>query len=58
MDQIDLVADQLRLKGCEIRQILKLSGVITGRVDKATHLDALRIEGISSIEKQRMVRKK
>ena len=57
LDQIDLVADQLRARGCEINQILRITGVITGKVNTKTLLSELRIKGIASIEKPRKLRK-
>ena len=58
LDQMDQVAAVLKSKGCEISKILKLTGVITGKVTTDTKLQDLKIEGISSIEKQRVVSKK
>jgi hypothetical protein len=58
LEQIDQVAAVLKSKGCEISKILKLTGVITGKVPIDAQLTDLKIEGISSIEKQRAVSKK
>ena len=58
MDQIEQIADKLRLKGCEINDVLVLSGVITGKAKQQVKLDDLHVEGIASIEKQRVVKKK
>jgi hypothetical protein len=58
LERMEQVADQLRVKGCEINQILKFSGVITGKVNKQVNLKDLKIEGITSIEKQRVLRKR
>jgi len=58
LDQMDEVADRLRIKGCEIRRIMKLTGVITGRLKAGTEFSDLYVEGIASVEKQRLVRKR
>jgi hypothetical protein len=58
LEQIDKVAAVLKSKGCEISKILKLTGVITGKVSTDTKLMDLKIEGINSIEKQKAVSKK
>ena len=58
MDQIDQIADQLKSKGCEIKDVLKISGVITGKVKMHVNLKDLQIEGVVSIEKQRIMKKK
>ena len=57
MDQIEQIADELRTRGCEIKEILSVSGVITGRIKAQVRLDDLRVKGIASIEKERVVRK-
>ena len=57
MDQIEDIADQLRSKGCETIKVLEITGVITGRVEIRVSLDALYVEGIASIEIQRIVKK-
>jgi hypothetical protein len=57
MDQIEQIADKLRSKGCEINEVLELSGVITGKVSQRVNLDDLLVEGIASIEKQRVLKK-
>jgi len=57
MDRIEDIADQLRLKGCETIKVLEITDVITGRVEIRVSLDALYVEGIASIEKQRIVKK-
>lgn len=56
-DRIEEVAGRLRDKGCEIKQILKLTGVITGKIDHRIPLAELKIEGIQTVEIQRKVRK-
>ena len=58
MDQIDLIADELRLKGCEIKEVLEISGVIIGKAKITVDLKDLYVEGIVSIEKQRILKKK
>jgi hypothetical protein len=55
--RIEEVAERLRERGCDIRQILQLTGVITGKVDLQTSLNDLKIEGIASIELQKKVKK-
>ncbi|HLO60358.1 MAG TPA: hypothetical protein VK179_16525 [Bacteroidales bacterium] len=54
---IDEVASRLQNLGCEITQVLKISGVITGKVEQDRDLDDLRIQGVASVEKQKQVRK-
>jgi hypothetical protein len=58
MGQIEQIADNLRSKGCVIHEVLELSGVITGEAMQKINLEDLHIEGISSIEKQRILKKK
>jgi len=55
--RMEEVAEHLREKGCEIKQVLKLTGVITGRIDKGASLKDLKIEGIESVEIQKKIRK-
>lgn len=57
LDQIEQVVDQLRARGFEIKQVLRITGVITGRVSAKIELSELSIEGITSIEKPRKLRK-
>jgi hypothetical protein len=57
LDQIEQVVDQLRARGFEINQVLRITGVITGRVSAKIELSELSIEGITSIEKPRKLRK-
>jgi hypothetical protein len=54
--QIHVIADKLREKGCEITNILKITGVITGcsAGDEAS-LEDLKVTGIRSIEEDREV---
>jgi hypothetical protein len=58
LDRMEEIAEALRSKGCTIHQILGISGVITGEVGAANDLDDLQVEGISSIEKERILKKK
>lgn len=58
LEHIEQVAQKLREKGCEITGVLKITGIISGRVNETTNLNDLKMEGISFIEKQRTVRKK
>ncbi len=58
LEQIEQVAQKLRIKGCEITQILPITGVISGWVNANQKLDELHVEGIASIEKQRTFQKK
>lgn len=58
MDRIEQIADKLRSRGCEISEVLSLSGVITGRALPQVDLTDLKIEGIASVEKQRILKKK
>lgn len=57
MDQIGEIADQLRSKGCEINEVLEITGVITGKAKIQVNFDDLQIEGIASIEEQRVIKK-
>ena len=43
MDQIGMIADQLRLKGFEITEVLEISGVIIGKTKMQTDLRKLQI---------------
>lgn len=56
-DRMEEVADRLREKGCKINQILKLTGIITGRVSLSTPLNDLIIKGIKSVEIEKKLRK-
>jgi hypothetical protein len=55
--RMDDVADRLKNEGCEIKQILKLTGIITGKVKHTIDLEQLKVEGVKSIELQRKIRK-
>jgi len=55
--RIEEVAERLRDKGCEIKKIMPLTGVITGNVDQSIPLKDLRVEGIDSVDRQKKVRK-
>jgi hypothetical protein len=58
LERMEEIADVLRSKGCVIQEILEISGVITGEVRISINLDDLHVEGISSIEKERTLKKK
>jgi hypothetical protein len=58
INRIEEVADALKAGGCEIKQVLYLSGIIIGKVDKTLDLNDLKVEGIASVENQRTMRKK
>jgi hypothetical protein len=58
IDQISEIAEKLKDKGCEIDYILEISGVITGKADQKINLDDLYVDGITSIEKERILKKK
>lgn len=58
LDHIEEVARRLRIKGCEINQILPITGIISGSIDAGQNLDELKVEGIAAIEKQRTVKKR
>jgi hypothetical protein len=58
LERMEEIADVLRSKGCVIHEILVISGVITGEIRATSNLDDLHIEGISSIEKERILKKK
>jgi hypothetical protein len=55
--RIEEVAEKLRNMGCEIKRVMKITGVITGRVKKSISLNELKIQGIKSVELQKKVRK-
>ena len=57
LDQIEVVVEELRARGFEIKQVLRITGVITGKVSVKIELSELSIEGIASIEKPRKLRK-
>jgi hypothetical protein len=58
LERMEEIADVLRSKGCVIHEILLISGVITGEIRATDNLDDLHVEGISSIEKERILKKK
>lgn len=58
LSRINDVAEALKARGCDIRQVLSLTGTITGKVDNRVNLNDLQVDGIASIEKQRTMRKK
>jgi archaellum component FlaC len=58
LDHIENIAEELQRLGCEIKQVMKITGVITGRIEQTRNLDELHIKGIDSVEKQRTVRKR
>jgi hypothetical protein len=49
------IANRLKAMGCSIHQVMKITGVITGDSEKIA-LDALKIKGIRSVEKDRSVK--
>ena len=54
--KIDQIAGELRRKGCTIKQVLKLSGIITGcSSGNESKLEDLKISGIKYIEEDRQV---
>ena len=57
-NRIDDIAASLKSRGCRISNVLKLTGVITGSVNEDIPLDELMVDGIASVEKQRVIRKK
>lgn len=55
--QIEQIAKSLQDRGCTIRRILKLSGIISGcSSGKEKDLQELKIQGIRHIEEDRQVR--
>ncbi|SHN26125.1 hypothetical protein SAMN04488057_114105 [Cyclobacterium lianum] len=55
--QIEQIARELQDKGCTIRRILKLAGVISGcSSGKEKSLQELKIPGIRHIEEDRQLR--
>jgi hypothetical protein len=58
MDRVEEVASRLRDKGCEIKRVMKLTGIITGRIDVERDLTQLHVEGIATIEKERTLHKR
>jgi hypothetical protein len=57
IDRMEEIAGTLRSKGCVIHEVLELSGVITGEAKMTLSFKDLHIEGIASIEKQRILKK-
>jgi|GEM_PF-2400864 len=54
--QIQAVADRLREKGCQITNILKITGIITGcSSGNESSLEELKVVGIRYIEEDREV---
>lgn len=57
VSQINLIAAMLEKKGCQITQVLILSGIISGcSSGKESSLQELKIKGIKHIEEDRDVR--
>jgi hypothetical protein len=55
LKEIDSIARTLRRMGLKIDQVLRISGVISGSVQKRiTHMD-LKIKGVKSVEFSRKV---
>jgi hypothetical protein len=57
LDNIHTLAEELKKQGAEIQDIHQITGVITGQINKES-LDKLKIEGISSVNKSRKIKKK
>lgn len=56
-EKIDQIAGELRQQGCTIKQVLKLSGIITGYSSgKEARLEDLKVTGIKYIEEDREAR--
>ena len=56
-DKIDQIAGELRQQGCTIKQVLKLSGIITGcSSGNEARLEDLKVAGIKYIEEDREIR--
>ncbi|HSI75931.1 MAG TPA: hypothetical protein VK957_08545 [Lunatimonas sp.] len=54
--QIQIIAGKLKDKGCQIRNILTITGIITGCTSGVeSSLDELKIDGIQTIEEDREV---
>jgi len=52
--RIEQIAGELRQQGCTIKQVLKLSGIITGSSSgKESKLEELKVSGIKYIEEDR-----
>ncbi len=58
LDRMEEIANVLRSKGFVVQEILWISGVITGEFRVTDNLDDLYVDGISSIEKERILKKK
>ncbi|MEX2568244.1 MAG: hypothetical protein WD431_20020 [Cyclobacteriaceae bacterium] len=57
IEHIELVVERLKEKGCEIRQVLTFSGIISGcSSGKEANLQELKVNGIKHIEEDREVR--
>ena len=54
--QIQAIAERLRQKGCQITNILRITGIITGCSSGVeSNLDELKVPGILIIEEDRNV---
>lgn len=54
--QIQVVAERLRNKGCQITNVLKITGIITGcSPGNEANLEELKVPGILAIEEDREV---
>lgn len=56
LEDIQSVAKQLEDRGCKVKRVMKVLGLITGTIEDQKSLDKLQIEGIDRIEIDREVR--
>jgi hypothetical protein len=56
LEDIKQIAEQLKALGCDITNILSFSGIITGETIAKLTLSDLKIEGIQSVELERIVK--
>jgi hypothetical protein len=50
LPEIQQVADNLKLQGMEVKQVLPISGVITGEIGFKNILELSRIPGVMNVE--------
>jgi DUF4097 and DUF4098 domain-containing protein YvlB len=54
--EIHSIAKKMEEKGCQINNVLSLTGIITGSTTTCKSLEELKIEGVKHIEEDRTVR--
>jgi hypothetical protein len=58
LDDIESIARNLKEMGCNIDNVLKFSGIITGSAASEMSLNELKIDGIKYVEPERIVKTK